>query len=93
MFMSLSYVCEYEDWVVFYEKIKKITRWYELHKYESMYTEHRLCGSTSMYEIMNIERKTLVERRIGKVSVIPVGIQSHDIRNKSWGWSLAGTRN
>jgi hypothetical protein len=41
---------------------------------------------------MNVERKTLVERHIGKASVRPVGIQSHGIRNKSWGRSLAGTR-
>jgi hypothetical protein len=46
-----------------------------------------------MYEIMNAERKTLVERQIGRVSVRLVGIQFHDIKNKFYGWSLAGTRN
>jgi hypothetical protein len=74
-------------------KIKKNMRWYELHNCESMYTEHRWCGSTNMYEIMNAEHKTLVERHIGRASVRPMGVQSHGIRNKSLGWSLASNRN
>jgi hypothetical protein len=46
-----------------------------------------------MYEIMNAEHKTLVERHIGRASVRPMGVQSHGIRNKSLGWSLASNRN
>jgi hypothetical protein len=95
MWIELCFLCAlWEVTNAYYDgKNKKSMRWYELHKCESMYTEHRWCGSTSMYEIMNAERKTLVERHLGRASVRPVGIQSHSIRNKSWGWSLAGIRN
>jgi hypothetical protein len=45
------------------------------------------------YKIMNAERKTLVERHLGRASVRPMGIKPHGIRNKTWGWSSVGTRN
>jgi hypothetical protein len=82
----LRCVWKYVHWIVFYvlyeklrmhvmmERFYKSMRWYELHKCESLYTEHKWCGSTNMYEIMNAEHKTLVERHLGRASVRPVRI-------------------